>query len=445
MSANPLDVTESQSVSGLDGFFEAILNGDFQWRMPPGNALAGQVNAVMQHLDALMLQELKGKVEMAVSGFESTIVMARLDASASEVRERTESMAAATEEMSATVKLMAERAGDVRELSVSATESVATGHSSMDETVQVMAETSSQMMAAIQQMDQLKTISGEIGQLLGTIKKISDQTNLLALNATIEAARAGEAGKGFAVVAGEVKELSRQTRQVTDNISEKSQAIEHTVSTAVNSIETISDTVQKAAAALAVSGEAMNDIAGNMRMVDERVRDITHAAEDQSLASAEIAGGVATTAQEADALKHLAQDSLDMTDQLGNRVREDLASFATLKISDAVIQLAKSDHMLWKKRLIDMILDRGEIRVEEVTDHHQCRLGKWYDTAGREHYGHMPGFTQLMDPHADVHRLAKSAVARFNKGDKAGAVADVEAIGPLSDKVVELLTTLEKQ
>jgi len=245
------------------------------------------------------------------------------------------------------------------------------------------------------------------------------------------------------VVAGEVKELSRQTRQVTDNISEKSQAIEHTVNSAVSSIETISETVQRASSALAISGDAMKVIGGNMQMVDERVGDITHAAEDQSLASAEIAGGVATTAQEADALKHLAQESLDMTDALGNQVREDLADFATLKISDAVIELAKSDHMLWKKRLIDMILDRGEIHDEEVTDHHQCRLGKWYDTAGQEHYGHAPGFTQLATPHAEVHKLARSAVVKFNSGDRAGAVNDVEAIGPLSDEVVRLLSSLE--
>jgi len=138
--------------------------------------------------------------------------------------------------------------------------------------------------------------------------------------------------------------------------------------------------------------------------------------------------------------------NLSLNSSVGFRGRQldAIASvFPSMNISDAVIQLAKSDHMLWKKRLIDMILDRGEIREEEVTDHHQCRFGKWYDTAGQEHYGHAPGFTQLATPHADVHKLAKSAVAKFNKGDKAGAVADVEAIGPLSDTVVELLTTLE--
>ncbi|MDQ6973084.1 MAG: methyl-accepting chemotaxis protein [Mariprofundaceae bacterium] len=419
------------------------MNGDFQWRMPAEDARSMRINQVMQHLDVMMLAELKGKVNMAVSGFESTIAMARLDASANEVRGRTEAMAAATEEMSATVKVMAERAQDVRELSVSARDSVGVGHASMDETVQVMGATSTQMLVAIQKMDELKTISGEIGGLLATIKKISDQTNLLALNATIEAARAGEAGKGFAVVAGEVKELSRQTRQVTDNISGKSQEIENTVNSAVGSIEQISETVQKAASSLEESGKAMSEITENMQMVDERVRDITHAAEDQALASVEIANGVATTAQEADALKELARESLDMTDSLGELVKQDLMDFAELKISDAVIQLAKSDHMLWKKRLIDMILGRGEIREEEVTDHHQCRLGKWYDGPGMQHYGQHPGFAQLVTPHSDVHRLAREAVAKFNQGDKAGAVADVEAIGPLSDEVVKLLSSLE--
>jgi len=427
----------------MDAFYEAILGGDFQWRMPAEDARSVRVNQVMQHLDGMMLSELKGKVNMAVSGFESTIAMARLDASASEVRGRTEAMAAATEEMSATVKVMAERAQDVRELSVSARDSVVVGHSSMDETVQVMGATSSQMLAAIEQMDALKTISSEIGGLLSTIKKISDQTNLLALNATIEAARAGDAGKGFAVVAGEVKELSRQTRQVTDNISEKSQEIEHTVNSAVASIEQISETVQSAASSLDESGKAMTEITGNMQMVDERVRDITHAAEDQALASTEIADGVATTAQEADALKDLAKESLDMTDSLGELVKQDLMAFAELNISDAVIQLAKSDHMLWKKRLIDMILERGEIREEEVTDHHQCRLGKWYDGPGQQSYGQHASFGELVTPHADVHRLARAAVAKFNQGDRAGAVADVEAIGPLSDEVVALLSALE--
>ncbi|WP_181919266.1 methyl-accepting chemotaxis protein [Alkalilimnicola ehrlichii] len=57
-----------------------------------------------------------------------------------------------------------------------------------------------------------------IGEVAGGIDSIARQTRLLALNATIEAARAGAVGRGFAVVAEEVKELSQQTGDATQQI-----------------------------------------------------------------------------------------------------------------------------------------------------------------------------------------------------------------------------------
>ncbi|MGI5245903.1 methyl-accepting chemotaxis protein [Dactylosporangium sp. CA-139066] len=90
---------------------------------------------------------------------------------------------------------------------------------------------------------QLDSSSAEIGNVLKLITSIAEQTNLLALNATIEAARAGEAGKGFAVVANEVKELAQETAKATEDIAGRVGAIQTDARAAAASIGQISSVI----------------------------------------------------------------------------------------------------------------------------------------------------------------------------------------------------------
>ena len=88
-------------------------------------------------------------------------------------------------------------------------------------------------------INNLGTSTEEINTVMDLIKGIASQTSLLALNANIEAASAGEAGKGFAIVANEVKELSRQTAEATDNIFKKVESMKVNASKAVGAIDGI--------------------------------------------------------------------------------------------------------------------------------------------------------------------------------------------------------------
>ncbi|MFA9378895.1 MAG: methyl-accepting chemotaxis protein [Lachnotalea sp.] len=108
----------------------------------------------------------------------------------------------------------------------------------------------------------------EVKSIIGAILNISGQTNLLALNASIEAARAGEAGKGFAVVAEEIRKLSEQTEDASNQITRIIEQLIEDASKATDSIDNSASSVMK-------QNEMIDITKNKFELIDKEVNDLT--------------------------------------------------------------------------------------------------------------------------------------------------------------------------
>jgi methyl-accepting chemotaxis protein len=107
------------------------------------------------------------------------------------------------------------------------------------------------------------------------------------------------------------------------------------------------------------------------------------------------------------------------------------------------VELMKTRHLNWGKRLEAMLSGEMDIQEEEAGDHHSCTLGKWYYGEAAQRLADWQEFRQLEEPHQKFHQAVLATVRSVHRGERKQAEASLEQVKRLSGEVVNLLTALE--
>jgi hypothetical protein len=110
-----------------------------------------------------------------------------------------------------------------------------------------------------------------------------------------------------------------------------------------------------------------------------------------------------------------------------------------------VVELTKSDHRAFVARIADAVAGKTNYGVGELTTHHTCRLGRWYDCVADDVLTELPSFKALAKPHADIHYAGLAVLTAVQEGNRELARSRLTELEGLSKQVIDQLDAMNSE
>lgn len=203
-----------------------------------------------------------------------------------------------------------------------AKEMVIDGNFGLQNSIGQVSSVANNLSGVADSLDELRTASTEISNIIGIIVDIAEQTNLLALNAAIEAARAGEAGRGFAVVADEVRKLAEKTSTSTSEISGMVNSIQTNVSDVVKIVHDGIEEVEDSSKSITAVGANFEEVVRQMEQAANTVEPILTIIEQQSEAISNITATITNVSASSEESQRIVDEVSQFSDKLAELSHE---------------------------------------------------------------------------------------------------------------------------
>jgi methyl-accepting chemotaxis protein len=396
--------------------------GDLTRRMDPESDNEAMANIATEFNE--MMDELEATTA-AIKNFASQVAISsrEVTASADEVLSASEQVSDSVEEisqgaerqeeslttvnrevdsLSSTIDDIADTSSDVAEL---ASETVATGRDGQQaaqEAIDDIDRVTEESEAAVEEIRRLEAETEQIDELIEFIGEIARRTNMLALNANIEATRSDSgADDGFGVIANEIKQLSEEAQEATEDIEARLERIVDQTGDAADVVEGTREQVAAAAGNVREAVDALEEVTEYAAETNDGVQTISAANREQVETTRQVADRVedvatisSRTAAESETVAALAQEQTVAVTQVSESAGD---------LSDRAEQLSDS-------------LDDFATATEEATVAGQS--GETANGAGEA------GGTAAFDPGGEADQPDEPAAFSPDSSDGAGSDGD---------------------
>ncbi len=260
--------------------------------------------------DLTVKLDIDQKDEIGELAFALNLMIERLHEIVMNIRTGTDSIAAASAQISHNSQQLSEgasqQASSTEEVSSSMEEMAGniqqnTDNAQQTERISKKAADSMMEMSKIgkESLDSIKTIA----QKITIINDIAFQTNLLALNAAVEAARAGEHGRGFAVVAAEVRKLAERSKQAADEIENLSKNSLKITEDSRRLLDALVPEIQKTSQLVQEIASASMEQNAGADQINSAIQQLNAVTRQNAASSGEMANSAEELSSQADSLR----------------------------------------------------------------------------------------------------------------------------------------------
>ncbi len=359
----------------------------------------------------------------------------------------TQNVTTATEQMSASIQEVSNHASEVAERTEEAVQAADNSRKVIDDALVDIEQVDKTYGDVMDNVLQLGKEIVHTHEVINVIKEIADQTNLLALNASIEAARAGENGQGFAVIAAEVRKLSEHTKEQIEQITTNMESLQRVSTQVTERMKETGTRIEKSVIGSQAAEKELENIISMMHSVNYQTTEIAAMTEEQSSTVAEISDRNSTIFDLSKNVQHYAVETAKIVFDISKKMDNYRQSFLRTNViqnEKDIIQIAKTDHLLWKWNIYNQLLGFGNLHPKDVSSHTACRLGEWYNSNLPLELKGKSAFKQLEKPHQAVHDYARNALEQYEKGNIEEARNILTKLEIASNEVVQCLEELEK-